>query len=317
MPEWTKKIREAARSLLKQDLVDCVIGFEMGTLPMRSTPCFVRNEEDVVRLLWNAFCETNLARYLPKRDERVAVVAKGCDTRAIVELIKEKQVSREKIKIIGVPCQGMVDGRWVEEQTGEKEIRGIEEKEGKILVEGEGYERSFDRNDVLFLSCRTCAHRNPVIYDILVGEEVEERDEEDFRDLDAFKTLPSDYRWKYFSAEFDRCIRCYACRNACPLCYCEECFVDCSQPQWVGRTNHPSDTAVFHLIRAFHLAGRCVACGACERACPEGVELGKLNRKMARDVRDMFGSRPGLDPEERAALATFSPDDPETFLITP
>lgn len=316
MPELTKEIREAARNLLKHDLVDCVIGFERGTLPMRSTPCFVRNEEDVDRLIWDAFCETNLARYLPKRDERVAVVAKGCDTRAIVELIKEKQVSREKVRIIGVPCQGMMDGRQVVEQAGEREIREIKETEEAIPLEGELFGRSFDRKDVLFHSCRTCAHRNPVIYDILVGEQVEEGKEEAFLDIDIFEALPSERRWAHFSGEFDRCIRCYACRNACPLCYCEECFVDCSQPRWIGRTNHPSDTSVFHLIRTFHLAGRCVECGACERACPEGVDLGKLNRKMARDVRDLFGSRPGIDPEERAALATFSPDDPEPFIIT-
>ncbi len=315
MPERTKKIREAARHLLRKDLVDCVIGFEKGTLPMRATPCFVRKEEDVDRLLWNAFCETNLARYLPKRNERVAVVAKGCDTRAIVELVKEKQVSRGKIKIIGVPCRGMVDRKRVEAQTGEHDVRHIEEKEEKILVEGLSRSHLLNRRDVLFVSCRNCEHRNPVIHDILVGKEVKEKEGEDFQELDDFEALPADERWAFFSAEFDRCIRCYACRNACPLCYCEECFVDGSQPQWVGRTNHPSDTALFHMIRAFHLAGRCVACGACERACPVGVDLGKLNRKMARDVRDLFGCRPGLDPEERAALAAFRPDDPEAFIL--
>ena len=115
------QIREAARTLLEQQQVELVIGFEQGSLPLRFTPCFVRRVEDVDKLVWNSFCTNNLAEYLPKRSERVAVVAKGCDARAIIELIKENQISRDQVVIIGVPYHGMVDRRRIESELEGKE----------------------------------------------------------------------------------------------------------------------------------------------------------------------------------------------------
>ncbi len=96
MRQSTTEIREAARKLLRDKKVQVVIGFEQGSMPLRSRPCFVRKEEDADRLVWDGFCENSLAAYLPKRKERAAIVAKGCDSRAVVELIKEKQVQRDQ-----------------------------------------------------------------------------------------------------------------------------------------------------------------------------------------------------------------------------
>ena len=109
MSQLTQEIREAARKLLRDGQVQVVIGFERGSLPLRSRPCFVRREENADRLVWDGFCETDVARYLPKRKEKAAIVAKGCDSRALVELIKENQVVRDQVVIIGVPCKGMID----------------------------------------------------------------------------------------------------------------------------------------------------------------------------------------------------------------
>ncbi|MDP3880455.1 MAG: 4Fe-4S dicluster domain-containing protein, partial [Dehalococcoidales bacterium] len=108
-----------------------------------------------------------------------------------------------------------------------------------------------------------------------------------------------------------------ACRNACPLCYCQQCFVDRSRPQWVGKTTSASDTAIFHIMRAFDLAGRCVECGACERACPMGVDIRKLNTKLVGDVKNLFSYQAGMSLEELAPLATFRPDDPDKFMLNP
>ncbi len=92
MTDLTPAIRDAARRLLTDGLVDVVIGFEAGTLPLRTSPCFVRDAADVERLVWNMSCENNLAKYLPRRAERVGVIAKGCDTRSIVGLLREGQI---------------------------------------------------------------------------------------------------------------------------------------------------------------------------------------------------------------------------------
>ena len=116
----TIEIREAARELLRQKKVQVVIGFERGSVPLRSRPCFVRSEQDIDRLVWDGFCENSLARYVAKRDEKMAVVAKGCDSRAIVSLIQDRQVARENIFIVGIPCPGMIDLEKVALITGKE-----------------------------------------------------------------------------------------------------------------------------------------------------------------------------------------------------
>ena len=78
--------------------------------------------------------------------------------------------------------------------------------------------------------------------------------------------------------------------------------MDSTRPQWIGKTTDPSDTLIFHLTRALHLAGRCIECGACERACPMGVDIRKLNRKLAGDVKELFGYEAGISLEEQALI---------------
>jgi formate dehydrogenase subunit beta len=317
MRQLTTEIREVARELLRDKKVQVVIGFERGSVPLRSRPCFIRKEEDADRLIWDGFCENNLARYLTKRKEKTAIVAKGCDSRAVVELIKENQVSRDQVIIIGVPCSGMIDRSRVEASVDPRRIRQAEEREDLLILKGSDFDEVMKRSDVLCDSCKTCTHPNPVLHDLLLGQPLAEENHDPFADIEAFEAMPPEERWAHLSGEISKCIRCYACRNACPLCYCPECFVDATLPQWIGKSTDSSDTMIFHLMRAYHLAGRCVDCGACERACPVGVDIGKLNRKLLKDVKDLFGHEAGLSLDEVSPLATFRPDDPEKFIVNP
>jgi formate dehydrogenase subunit beta len=317
MQSLTTEIREVARELLREKKVQVVIGFERGSIPLRSRPCFVREEGDVDRLMWDGFCENNVARYVAKRKEKMAIVAKGCDSRTVVELIKENQVARDQVIMIGVPCRGMIDRSRVEALLLPRRILETEETEDLLIVKGADFEEAVPRSDFLCDSCRTCTHPNPVLADFLVGKTVAEENQDSFADMEAFDAMKPEERWAYLSEEMNRCIRCYACRNACPLCYCPECFVDATLPQWIGKSTDASDTMIFHLMRAYHVAGRCVACGACERACPVGVDIRKLNRKLLKDVKDLFGYEAGLSLDEVNPLATFRPDDPEQFIVNP
>jgi ferredoxin len=244
-------------------------------------------------------------------------VAKGCDVRAIVELIKENQITRDQIVIIGVPYSGMVDRRRIEAELDGKEILAVEEKGDDIILKGDGFTKVLDRNEYLCRCCEESTPANPVIYDILIGELVEENTTCQSPEIAEFEAKSPDERWNYICNEISKCIRCYACRNACPFCYCQECFVDKTSPQWVGKTTDLSDTLIFHLTRALHLAGRCVGCGACERACPMGVDIRKLNSKLVGDVRELFGYEAGTSLEGVTPLATFKPDDPEGFMLNP
>jgi len=182
------------------------------------------------------------------------------------------------------------------------------------VVRGDGFEKVLRREDYLARACETCAHRNPVLYDILVGEEVEEDASNNYADVEAFEARPPDERWAYFERQVSRCIRCYACRDACPMCYCEECFVDHATPRWIGTGIDPSDIEMWHIVRAYHQTGRCVECGACERACPMEIPLLYLTKKLCKEVGELYGFEAGMSLEAPPPLATFSPEDEQGFI---
>ncbi|MFO7638882.1 MAG: 4Fe-4S dicluster domain-containing protein [bacterium] len=156
--------------------------------------------------------------------------------------------------------------------------------------------------------------RDAVLCDEFPGERSGEVEPAPDPALQAFEAKSSDERWELLTAEFGRCIRCYACRQVCPNCYCPTCFVDANRPQWVGRTPDLSDNLLFHLVRAMHMVGRCVECGACARACPRGIDLMLVNRKVSAIVRDRFGHASGMSLDDQLPLTGFSPDDRQDFI---
>lgn len=312
---YIDKIREIATKILEENTVDLIIGFKKGTLPMTTEPVVVRDAGKTEQLYWDSFCFINLATYLPKMQGRIGIVAKGCDSRNIAVHIVENQIKREQLFIIGVPCKGMVDRRRIGSFVGGSEVREVTESDGDIIVKGEGFEHVLNRGDYLQDNCIRCMHRNPVIYDAVVADLVEERGEPDpYDDVSDIEALGPEERWEFFSHVIKDCTRCYACRNACPLCYCPTCFVDESDPQWVGKSIDPADTMTFHLLRAYHCAGRCTDCGACEQACPLDIPVRAFTRKLNKDILDLYGCEAGLRIDERPPLDTYRPDDDDTFI---
>jgi ferredoxin len=164
-------------------------------------------------------------------------------------------------------------------------------------------------------NCRICTHRNPVIYDEQVGEPVKEQAGMDrYEDIRKIESMPPAEKSAFFREQLSGCIRCYACRNACPLCYCPTCFVDESSPQWVGKSQDPADIETFHFLRAYHCAGRCTDCGSCERACPVGIKMRLFTKKLEKDCLDLFDWEAGLSLDARPPLDVYRPDDPDDFI---
>lgn len=132
--------------------------------------------------------------------------------------------------------------------------------------------------------------------------------------VEGIATLPREARWEYWQGQFSRCIKCYACRAACPLCYCSQCIVEVNQPQWIPVLPHAWGSMEWHLVRAMHLAGRCVDCKECARACPVGIPVDLLNHVLREEIASQFGTRAGLSATASYALSTFDRRDREDFI---
>lgn len=291
MSDVQDKLRTVARDLLTDGKVDVVIGYERGSLPRTARPVFVRDAGNADMLVWDAFCRNNLAVYLPSLFERpsrpppdyappkVGIVAKSCDGRSLTGLLKEHQAPRENVVIIGVPCPGM------------------EEQDGSMSQ-----------------TCTECGHPAVREADVQLDGEARDAAQDPYEVATVFEAKTPEERWEYFVDETSKCIRCYACRQACPNCYCKVCFADQTKPRWIGAGTDPSDIMLYHIGRIFHQAGRCTACDACVRACPVGIDLRAVTRKMVKDVEELFGYVPGVTREDLPPLCTFKQDDAEDFI---
>ena len=314
MLEYKDKIIDTAARLLKECRVEMVIGFKKGSLPMMNEPCVVKSAEEAESLVWDSNCGINLANYLTGRTEKIGIVAKGCDSRNIATHIVENKIKREQLVIIGVPCKGMIDKNKVK-ALADGPLVEVLEADGRVTVKSAGGETTHDKAELLQQNCAVCIHRNPVIYDELVAEPVAEQTGVDrYADVREIEAMNPEVKWRFFEDLLAPCIRCYACRNACPLCYCPTCFVDESNPQWVGKSQDAVDVRTFHFLRALHCAGRCTDCGACERACPVGINMRVFTKKLEKDCFEMFAWEAGLSTEERPPLDTYKPEDPDDFI---
>ncbi len=329
------KLREEAKRLLLEKKADVIIGYEKGTLPLTATPCFITTPEEADKLVWNDLCTQNLAKFVhdlitahknsqkrvkpeDRKKKVIGVVARGCTTRSLIIHLQERQYGRDEVYIIGVPCTGYMDAKKLKAAINGADIIEGSIAGGKISIKTSAGDKSVALKDVLAESCRTCRFNNPIISDVMVGDPAAAMNpDSEYNDVNEFEKKSTEERWAYFVKEMEKCIRCNACRQACPSCYCPTCFVEQSQPQWVGIGEDKTDTQVFQLMRLYHMVGRCVDCGSCVAVCPMGVDLRKFLKKIDKDCFELFGNRAGSSLEDTPPLGKYSENDKEEFIFNP
>lgn len=295
-----------------------VLGWGAGYDPLHMTPLFVRSPEDIARLVWNPLCVQNLTGYLvkspgvqpPEEGKKIGICVRGCDSRSLVALIQEKLISRENLYIIGIPCRGTVDIRRLMNESGLSNIRSVRIEKDLLIVDDANGAHNLPLERFLARRCLRCSHPNPVIHDVLLDEPVTPRTtaEDAYRDVESLEAQSLDQRRAFWSVELDRCLRCYACRNACPLCICQNrCIAETRDPRWLTQRVNLPEKFLYHFIHALHLAGRCTECGECERVCPMEIPVTLIKEKLNQITQDLLHYEAGLDPEAVPPLLTFNP----------
>ncbi len=319
-----QEIVKRAKELLADGTVNRVLGWKAGDLPYNPEPAYFEKEEDLEEFVYNGFCGANLSKYMieaSKLPGKTLVCLKPCDTYSFQQLMKEHRVDREKAYIIGVGCKGKLDIEKIRKMgiKGIKSIAGanLEDEAETLTIETLYGEKEVPYKDAMLERCHVCKGKDHMIFDEIIGESKETKDGDRFAEVERIEAMSPEEKFAFFQKELSKCIRCNACRNVCPACSCRKCVFDSNKFDSAQKANVDSfEEKMFHIIRAFHVAGRCTDCGECSRVCPQGIPLHLFNRKFIKDIDELYGEyQAGADLEERGPLTSYQLDDAEPGIV--
>ena len=316
------KIINRAVELLESGEVSLAIGWRAGEFEYDVTPSLFRTAKDLgLNCVYNDFCASNLSKYLikvlRKEEGKVLVFLKSCDTYSLNQLLKEHKFARDRVYIIGVPCDEKVDPDKVKTALGEDVLTMNSDGTTVTISNLDGEEKTIAKSEVLLQKCINCKSRKHVVYDELFGDEVEILDSHRFDEVEKIEKMTPTERYDFWRGELSRCIRCNACRDVCPACTCEKCVFDNRESGVEHKVaSNDFEENQFHIIRAFHVAGRCTDCGECSRVCPEHIPLHLLNRKIIKDIDEFYGEyQAGDDLDTIEPLTMFNQVDVEPSIV--
>lgn len=282
--DHTKKIQEIASKLFSENKIDYFVGYQANGFDDNQIPLLVSDPADIPKLVFNEKSVFNLTNYLKPdhtKRKRVGIVVKGCDSRSLNLLLTESQVKRENLFIVGICCEGVLN------EKGEKAQ-----------------------------NCVECAVPDSVVYDEIIGTPAGKKEYIANSDLKEMEAMSLVDRANYFDRVFENCIRCNACRHSCPLCYCAKCCIDQETSTLYNGSNTASSAMHALMTWSLHLAGRCVDCRNCEKACPSHLPLHLLHKQNEKVIYDNFQQHlAGVEKDDRGAFYKYSLSDPDDFIM--
>lgn len=313
-------ILNRAKELLADGTVVRVLGWKKGDMPFNPEPAYFETAEDLDKnFVYNGFCGANLSKYMieaSKLEGKTLVLLKPCDTYSFNQLLNEHRVDRDKAYIIGVGCKGKLNIETIK-ANGIKGILTVTDNNGDLEIETLYGQKQMKYSDALLERCHVCKGKEHKIYDELIGESEDTSDRERFAEIEKIEAMSPAEKFAFFQKELSKCIRCNACRNVCPACSCRKCVFDSTKFDSAQKANVDSfEEKMFHIIRAFHVAGRCTDCGECSRVCPQGIPLHLFNRKFIKDINEFYGEyQAGADVDAKGPLTEFTFDDCEPGIV--
>ncbi len=316
-----EEVIKRAKELLADGTVNRVVAWKTGEFAYDTTPAVFTSAEEIdAGLIYNDFCGPNLSKYLIKesrKEGKLLVFLKPCDTYSFNQLLKEHRIIRENVYVIGVECTGKVNAEKVK-SLGIKGITGMESDGENVTVHTLYGDKTLQKSETLGAKCATCKSKKHVVFDEMIGNDGEiNNDGARFEFVEKLEAMSPDERYDFWRSELSKCIRCNACRNVCPACSCENCVFDNpgSGIQQRAAVNSFEEN-MFHLIRSFHVAGRCTDCGECTRVCPQNIPLHLINRKYIKDINEFYGDyQAGADLDTRAPLNAYTFGDCEPSVV--
>ncbi len=312
---------ERASELLKDGTVTRVLGWENGQFTYDPTPAVFDSVEALEKgFVYHDFCAANLSKYLielSKTEGKTLVFLKPCDSYSFNQLMTEHRIHRENVYLIGIPCDGKLDPDAVRAAGADGMTSATIEGDNVVAQTIYG-PVTVAREDCLLERCRTCKSHKVVVCDEMLGDNGEVvLDCGRFDEVHKIEAMTPDERFAFWRGELSRCIRCNACRNVCPACSCVQCVFDSPTSGVSQKAAADSfEENMFHIIRAFHVAGRCTDCGECSRVCPQHIPLHLLNRKFISDINTYYGEYQAGEVEgSRAPLVNFTKDDCEPSIV--
>ncbi len=316
MYEVEKRMIERAKELLSSGEVKRVIGWTKGEFYHDPSPATFETVESLNNFVYNCFCGANLSKYLineSKKEGKTAIFLKPCDTYSFNQLVKEHRINRENILVVAIECLGKVDIEKVKAK-GISGITEVEETDTEITVKTfYGDSVTIDKHEVGLEKCLVCAKTHQVKDEEIIINERVTKPLDRFSEVDKLEKMTEEERFAFWRSQLQKCIRCNACRNVCPACSCHNCVFDTPASGIAGKANGDKfEEQLFHIIRAFHVSGRCTDCGECSRVCPQNIPLHLLNRKFIKDINENYGEfQAGETADGKTPLTSYTEGDAE------